>query len=278
MIDNTKAKTKGSQQIMNALLVDGDLLHFDDVPGPDGAPVIVWGHGFLLSAAFYSDVVDSLPDFRHIVPDLRGHGRSASANTDATLSRMATDIWRICESLEVNEFHYIGHSMGNAVGIRLTAAHPDAVLSGTSIAGIPVSGKLEADRDLVTGIVDLAGDAEQLTGALAGLFVHEGPEGAIVLSCGQAASLVPRESMTVSQDFFLNDKDQILPHLTQPWFFLVPGADLAEPPMYQVSQAELLPNARIRVLDGEGHMVPQERPGLVAEHIAKFLQGLRSGR
>ena len=44
---------------MTALTVEGDLLHYDDIAGPDGAPVVVWGHGFLLSGAFYSAIIDS---------------------------------------------------------------------------------------------------------------------------------------------------------------------------------------------------------------------------
>ena len=259
---------------MTALTVEGDLLHYDDIAGPDGAPVVVWGHGFLLSGAFYSAIIEKLPDFRHIVPDLRGHGRSVGATGGASLSRMADDIWQITSSLHVSEFHYVGHSMGNAIGIRLTARHPDAVLSGVSIAGIPVSGKLAQDRELVTGIVDLAGDVEALTAALTGLFVHEAAHSPLVVSAGEAASSVPKETMAVSEEFFLNEKDQILPLLTQPWLFLVPGADLAEPPSYQISQAELLPNAEVVVLDGEGHMVPQECPGMIADHVGAFLRSL----
>jgi len=38
-----------------------------------GEPVLVWGHGFLLSSRFFSEVIDRLPDYRSIAVDFRGH-------------------------------------------------------------------------------------------------------------------------------------------------------------------------------------------------------------
>jgi pimeloyl-ACP methyl ester carboxylesterase len=257
--------------------VSGDELHFDDVPGPDGAPVIVWAHGFLLSAVSYTEVIAKLPDFRHIIADLRGHGRSAGTASDTTLSRMADDIWEITQSLDVPEFTIIGHSMGNAVAVRLAAKHPAAVVAGVSLAGIPVSGKREEAREGVAAMVELAGDAQQLADALAGLFVHEDPSSPMVVSAGHEASLVPRQGVAevVHRQFFLDESATLLPSLTQPWLFLVPSADATEPPAYQLSQAELLPNSHVVVLEDEGHMFPQERPELAAHHIGTFLTSLR---
>ena len=258
---------------MTALLVRGDELHVDDVPGPPGAPVIVWGHGFLLSAASYAAVIADLPQFRHVLPDLRGHGRSAGAASDATLSRMAADTWQVTQALGVHRFAFVGHSMGNAVGVRLAAEHPDAVTAGVSLAGIPVTGKQPQARDGVAGMVDLAGDAPGLAAALAGLFVHEDAHSTLVVEAGRQAALVPRECVAeiVGHQFFLDDSAELLPRLAQPWLFLVPSDDTAEPPGYQRSQAALLPHARVTVLDGEGHMFPQERPDLAAQHISAFL-------
>lgn len=261
---------------MPSMTVNGDLLHYDDVPGPDGAPVLVWGHGFLLSAASYAALVGLLPQYRHVFPDLRGHGRSAGAASDASTSRMADDVWAIVEGLGIDRFAWVGHSMGNAVGVRLAARHPSAVTAGVSLAGIPVTGKLEEARSGVAGMVDIAGDADALTAALAGLFVHADPDSPVVGSAGRQAALVPRTAVAgiVLREFFLDESQELLPRLTQPWLFLVPGADSAEPAPYQVSQAALLPDATVVLLDGEGHMVPQERPALTAEHIGAFLASL----
>jgi pimeloyl-ACP methyl ester carboxylesterase len=147
------------------------------------------------------------------------------------------------------------------------------VLAGVSLAGVPVTGKRDDARDGVAGMVDLTGDAAAMAAALGALHLHAGPSDPGVLAAGAAAALVPRSAVRriVEEEFFLDDSDRLLPGLTQPWLFVVPGADTAEPPEYQLAQAELLPDHRVVVLDGEGHMVPQERPELVAGHISAFL-------
>lgn len=264
---------------MTSVRVKGEDLQFDDIPGPAGAPTIVWAHGFLLSAKFYRALADRLTTYRHIVPDLRAHGRSSGLADDATLARMAEDTWAITASLGIDSFFLVGHSMGNAVAVRLAANHPTAVLAGVSLAGIPVTGKRDDAREAVSGMIAIAGNSSELAAALAGLFVHENPDAPLVKSAGEEASRVPRAAVEtiVTREFFLDESHRILPRLTQPWLFLVPGADAAEPPEYQISQAQLFANAEVRILEGEGHMVPQERPDLVAQHIGNFLNDLEPG-
>lgn len=109
---------------MTAQEIAGDVLHHDDVPGPDGAPVLVCVHGFLLSASSYADVVRELPAYRHVVPDLRGHGRSAGVSDHATLSRMADDVWALAAHLRLGRFVVIGHSMGSSSSTRRRACCP----------------------------------------------------------------------------------------------------------------------------------------------------------
>jgi pimeloyl-ACP methyl ester carboxylesterase len=50
----------------------------------------------------------------------------------------------------------------------------------------------------------------------------------------------------------------------------VPTADGTEPEHHQMSQAALLPDPTVVRLDGEGHMVPQERPEVLAAPIREF--------
>ncbi|MEV5412882.1 alpha/beta hydrolase [Thermopolyspora sp. NPDC052614] len=248
--------------------------------GEDGAPAILWGHGFMMASHLYAELAALLPEYRHIIPDLRGHGGSAKAETEPTLRRMADDLWELATRLGLREFGYVGHSMGNAVGVRLAARHPDAVRAGVSIAGIPVTGKLEETREDVATLVDVAGDGDAIAQVLAGLFVHEAPDSPLVAACGKSGSLVPREvvSHITSTEFYLNESAELLPNLTQPWLFLVPAEDATEPEHYQISQAALLPGSTVVRLPGEGHMVPQENPAALAAPIRDFfgaVDGLR---
>ncbi|MFD4195612.1 alpha/beta fold hydrolase [Amycolatopsis thermoflava] len=256
---------------MKTATINGDVIHYRDL-GEDDAPAILWGHGFMLASHLYAEVATLLPGYRHIIPDLRGHGESAKADTDPTLRRMADDLWELANLLGLREFGYVGHSMGNAVGVRLAARHPAAVRAGVSIAGIPVTGKLEETREDVATLADVAGDGSAIAQVLAGLFVREAPDSQLVAACGKSGSLVPGEvvSHITSTEFYLDESAELLPGLTQPWLFLVPTEDTTEPEHHQISQASLLPDSTVVRLPGEGHMVPQENPAAVAGPIRDF--------
>ncbi len=250
----------------------GGSLSYQDVPGPAGAPTIVWGHGFMMRFTMYSDLVDLLPDFRHVFPDTRGHGDSAAVVGSATLDQMGDDLWRTARAAGVDRFFYIGHSLGNANGLRLAAQHPEAIRAGVNIAGIPVTGKLDETRANVAALLELAGDAPALAGAMAGLFVHRNADDPLIAATGRSSAVVPRDVIEpiVTTEFYRNDSAELIAHLTQPWLMLVPTADATEPEDHQVSRAALLPNATVLRLHGEGHMVPHENPEVLANPIREF--------
>ena len=75
---------------------DGIRIHFE-VRGA-GAPVLLV-HGYPLSGALWDDVVPHLEsDFRLIVPDLRGHGRS-DAGDSASMDELADDLVAVLEEI-----------------------------------------------------------------------------------------------------------------------------------------------------------------------------------
>ncbi|WP_432843301.1 alpha/beta fold hydrolase [Dactylosporangium sp. CA-092794] len=257
------------------MIVNGSELHYDDIPARQagGSPTtIVWLHGFLFTAELFRTVIDGLPAYRHIAIDSRGHGRSAGVTTDPTVSQMADDAWAILQHLGVDRFVVVGHSLGNAVGMRLVSRHPDSVVAAVSLAGVPIAGLLENTREGNLALPALQGDEEAMAAMLAALFVHESVE-AIVKKGAAAASLVSSEVLTSISltELYRNDRDEILPGLTQPWLFIVPENDLAIAAESQEATARQIPGARILILRGEGHIYPQERPDATAAYIGAFL-------
>ena len=68
---------------------------------------------------------------------MRGHGRSdAPYKMDYAVDSLATDIAAVVDSLNINRFVLVGHSMGGAAIIAYAGAHPQRVagllLAGTS--------------------------------------------------------------------------------------------------------------------------------------------------
>lgn len=261
---------------MSIAMVDGTELHYDDIIGPEAGAdptVIVWLHGFLFSADLYATIIEKLPRYRHIAFDLRGHGHSADVVDDPSLSRMAEDCWSILRQLGINRFVTVGHSMGNAVGMRLVSGHPEAAIAGVSLAGVPLTGMPASTREGNLGLPALGGDAAAMSDMLAALFVHPGME-EVVKQGGAAAALVKPGPLTAIglTELYRDDAATILPGLTQPWLFVIPVDDAAIPADAQEATARAVPGARTLLLSGEGHIHPQERPDETAAYIEAFLR------
>lgn len=63
---------------------------------------------------------------RVIIPDLRGHGRSAHADS-YRFDEFGADIQKLCERLELGEVDLVGHSLGGYAVSRVAQERPDLV-------------------------------------------------------------------------------------------------------------------------------------------------------
>lgn len=127
---------------------DGVRIVYDDVGPHDGATVVLC-HGlaaaaeqFATDAAFFSRA-----GFRVLVPDLRGHGRSATPRplVPAALSieRIAADLTQMLDEAAVDMVHWVGNSLGGIAALAMLQQKRFRTLAtfGTTYAiGLPQVG------------------------------------------------------------------------------------------------------------------------------------------
>jgi 2-succinyl-6-hydroxy-2,4-cyclohexadiene-1-carboxylate synthase len=74
-----------------------------------------------------------LPTFRDqyriVLVDLRGHGKSDRPEDGYHMDEMARDVMGVMEGLQLEQAHVVGSSLGAEVGLALAANHPDKVIS-----------------------------------------------------------------------------------------------------------------------------------------------------
>lgn len=112
--------------------------------GPVEAPAVVFLHGGLMSGWTWGPVVERMPHYRCLVPDLPQYGKSfqqgpfemeRAADAVADLIRNRTRTGRA---------HLVGFSLGAQVGVQLLASESQlidrAVLSSTFVNTMPVVG------------------------------------------------------------------------------------------------------------------------------------------
>jgi pimeloyl-ACP methyl ester carboxylesterase len=99
--------------------------------GEKGAYLLLH-HGLFGSQQDWYDAgyVDALRDeFRLIVMDARGHGRSDHPllPEDYRLGAFADDVVAIMDELDIRNLHFLGYSLGALVGFELLLRHPERV-------------------------------------------------------------------------------------------------------------------------------------------------------
>lgn len=112
-------------------------LHVDD--GGQGGTPVVFLHSFSGNTAHWAAQLAHLrPERRAAALDLRGHGRSETPKDlgKYTIEPMAGDVAAVVNTLGLDRFVLVGHSIGAAVAIAFAAAHPDRV-AGLLLLGPP---------------------------------------------------------------------------------------------------------------------------------------------
>jgi pimeloyl-ACP methyl ester carboxylesterase len=76
-------------------------------------------------------------EFRLIVPDLRGHGRSLNPSGHFTHSELAQDVFSLLDQLDIDSFSAIGTSMGAMTLLHAATLQRERVDSMILVGGTP---------------------------------------------------------------------------------------------------------------------------------------------
>ena len=122
---------------------NGPGLHIDD-GGRGGIPV-VFMHAFAGSSAQWRAQLEHLRKTRRAIAfDFRGHGKSAApSDGDYSVKAFAQDLAAVVDSLELDRFVLVGHSLGGSAAAEYAGEHPERV-AGIVLVAAP--GKAPAEQ------------------------------------------------------------------------------------------------------------------------------------
>jgi pimeloyl-ACP methyl ester carboxylesterase len=137
---------------------DGVALATSVTQYANDAPTLLLVHGFGGAKEDFADHVEALARRQRVVTfDLRGHGQSGAPDEPSAYSfdRLGADVLAVADSLELDSFRLLGHSMGGMVARRVVLARPeriDALMLMDTSPGPPPG----IDADLVRFGADVA--------------------------------------------------------------------------------------------------------------------------
>jgi pimeloyl-ACP methyl ester carboxylesterase len=146
----TAKKTSLAGTTHHSAKVNGTELHYVET-GTEGPPVLLV-HGFPETWWTFHKIIPLLAtSHRVFAVDLRGFGDSDNGPGAYDSKTSAEDLHQLIEELNVGPVHLTGQDISGAAVVRLTAIHPEDLLSFTAIEmGLPGFG-LEILADVTHG-------------------------------------------------------------------------------------------------------------------------------
>ena len=265
----------------------------------EGEPQFLFVHGVTLDGSIWQAQMDALRVAHRVVAiDQRGHGRSAELEGPVELSHLADDLAAVITSLDMRDVVVVGHSMGGMVTQQFLVDHPDlreerlrgVVLVDTRPNGRMVTGNgvtlleelahveerhsakiaHQVMRLPVSKFVD--NDASRFVARLG--FGRRPPRGAVEYT-HELMSTCPEQTLEFAVHGVLGfDVTCHLPDVPTPALVVHGSWDLPVPLTAGRQIAGLLPNARLEILPGAGHMPMYEAPEALTRLIEDFAASL----
>lgn len=269
------------QNVSRHIRTPRHLWHVQDM---GTGPLVILLHGAGGSSHSFRHLIAYLtPHYRVIALDLPGQGFSVlGAHGQCSLNAMAQDIVDLAQEQGWDARAIIGHSAGAAIALRLTALLPlDAVIGINAaldrfdgVAGwlFPALARFLSLLPFLPQVFSkLAATPRQVGQLLASTGSKLDAEGVdFYLRLMRMPSHVAA-TLSMMAQWNLDALLAALPQITQPCLLITAQGDLAVPPAVSDRAAARLPNAQRMRIPQYGHLVHEEAPAPVAQHILAFL-------
>jgi pimeloyl-ACP methyl ester carboxylesterase len=290
--------------------IDGAMLHVRDTPAtrPDAEPA-VYVHGLGGSSQNFTDVAGLLADrFDAEAVDLPGFGYSDPCRRYSIASFAAT-LTRYLDHDGRGPVHLVGNSLGGSILVRVAAMRPDLVRTLTLIS--PAMPFLDPRRTAHGPVLPLLAlpAADRLLGwAMTRLTVEQMAEQVLQACFGDTRRVSPQRRAEAMEEIKLrytvahypkaylgtlrglvssflraylpgeNSQWRLAARIQAPTLVIGGLTDKLIDPRVPAQVARAVPDSRLLILPGVGHVAQMEVPRLVARAIVGMLTELQRGQ
>ncbi len=252
------------------------MLNFE-VHGEGKALVLL--HGFCENNTCFNKQVLLLKDHcKVIVPDMPGFGKSQTIN-QLSIEDMAMAVKELTDSLQLDQFTLMGHSMGGYVTLAFADLFP-STLNGFGLIHSTAkedSPERKEKRLQVVKFIEEQGVKTYVHSFIPNLFLPENRsknyvEEALLVGKNTAAEGIIAAALAMRQR---PNREKILTETRLPVFFGIGKGDELIPAHDMFAQAALCEQAYVSLFQHSAHMAMDEEPTLLANKMLDFLLGFK---
>ena len=247
---------------------------YNTAEGDSGKPPIILIHGAGGTHLYWPPEIRRMPGHPIYALDLPGHGKSPGRGMQ-TIDGYSEEVIRWMDQLQsrthISRAIIGGHSMGGAIALQLALNYP------TRVAGLILVGTGARLRVHPTILSDSSNPTTYNKAIHAVLEMAFGPD-----VNPRLVELAGKRMFEIRQSVFHDDMvacnafDCIdsVGAIRKPTLVICGSEDRMTPLRYSQFLAGAIPEAKLKVIPGAGHMVMLQRPQEVADEMREFLASL----
>lgn len=242
-------------------------------------PAVVCVHGLGGSSNTWTPLMPAMARHRVIRVDLPGSGRSQGAEGPLSIEGYVDVLLHVCDRLQVERAHWVGHSMGTIVCQHVAALHPKRVAS-VALFG-PIVEPPDAARAAMKARAEKARQGaagmQQIAQDLLGVAISADTRQRSPLAVAFVRESLMRqdgESYARSCEALAAARAAAVDRIEAPVLLVTGDEDGVAPPQAVRAMADRLHAARrtrVVVLSRCGHWTPIERPEECQRELRDFL-------
>ena len=261
--------------IMENTIVEKHIQKVDEITGPAGkiyieqngnsGRPILFLHSFGGSTAHWKNQMQHLQT-KTIALDLRGYGKSyAPADNDYAIESMVKDVEVVVDSLQLDKFILVGHSMGGSVAIEYAGKYPDKI-AGLLLTGTP--GKMPAEQaKLIIASLEIDNYKMVMDDYMKKLLTNANPE-TIKMETEGMNKLGKEKSVSIIKENFAYDPLHALKKYTGPKLIV----DIAGMEDQPGSLPNAFPDVPYKTVSGTSHWIQLDKPEEFNKIVDEFLK------
>lgn len=257
---------------MGRYVIAGSVRMYCEEHG-EGEPLLLMHAGTATIESFSPTWAgDFLPElakrYRVILPERRGHGRTADVEGPISYDLMTQDTIAFMDALGIASAHLVGYSDGAIVGMLVAISRPDLVKKFVNIGGnFDSDGLTEEARTFLSMATLERFESHPRLSKLGELYKETSPDGpehfAVVL---EKIRRMWREEPRISP--------QDLGRIKAPTLVIIGDRDMVTLE-HAIEMFRAIRNAQLCIVPGASHGLVWEKPSLVTQVILDFLASER---